>query len=296
MFLCRFTDGMGGARLGLVRDGAVFDLGARWPSLAELLAWSAGRAGLAADLLAAVAGAAPVGQLADLDVAPAPGRAALLRPTDAQEVWAAGVTYERSKVAREAESAGSGIYDRVYAAPRPELFFKATPSRTVGPHEPVAIRRDSGWNVPEPELALVVNPALELVGFTIGNDMSSRDIEGENPLYLPQAKVYARCCALGPLIALRDSLPNPAVLDITLRIERDGAAIFSGATSTRRIVRPYAELIEYLGRDNLFPEGVVLLTGTGIVPPDAISLQAGDEVVITIEGIGELRNPVVLGA
>lgn len=134
------------------------------------------------------------------------------------------------------------------------------------------------------------------MGFTIGNDMSSRDIEGENPLYLPQAKVYARCCALGPLIALHAALPAPTNLAVGLKIIRAGAVLFSDSTSTRNIVRPYAELIAYLGRDNLFPAGVVLLTGTGIVPPDAISLQAGDEVVITIEGIGELRNPVVLGA
>jgi 2-dehydro-3-deoxy-D-arabinonate dehydratase len=220
----------------------------------------------------------------------------LLKPTDAQEVWAAGVTYERSRVAREEESAGSGIYDRVYTAERPELFLKATPSRTVGPYEPVAIRADAAWSVPEPELGLVVNQGLELVGFTIGNDMSSRDIEGENPLYLPQAKVYARCCALGPLIALSGAVADPRDLKIELLILRDGATAFAGETSTRKIVRPYDELIGYLGRDNLFPDGVVLLTGTGIVPPDDFSLAAGDEVVIRIEGIGELRNPVVRGS
>lgn len=291
MYLCRFRNDTGHTSLGLVRDGAVWCLDAHWASLAALLEWSVGRADLAGELAALVASAAPVAQLNELMV-----RGALLKPTDAQEVWAAGVTYARSKTAREEESAGSGIYDRVYAAPRPELFFKATPNRTVGPHEPVAVRRDSRWNVPEPELALVLNPALELVGFTIGNDMSSRDIEGENPLYLPQAKVYARCCALGPLIALPAALPAPTNLAVGLKIIRAGAVLFSESTSTRNIVRPYAELIAYLGRDNLFPAGVVLLTGTGIVPPDAISLQAGDEVVITIEGIGELRNPVVLGA
>ena len=143
------------------------------------------------------------------------------------------MTYERSKVAREEESAGSGIYDRVYDAPRPEIFFKATPSRTVGPNEPVAVRRDSRWNVPEPELALVINQAMELVGFTVGNDMSSRDIEGENPLYLPQAKVYARCCALGPLIALRAAVPTPTDLAVELQIARDGATIFTGSTSAQ---------------------------------------------------------------
>jgi 2-dehydro-3-deoxy-D-arabinonate dehydratase len=183
----------------------------------------------------------------------------------------------------------------VYSAARPELFFKATPSRTVGPGEPVAIRVDASWNVPEPELGLVVNQQLELVGFTVGNDMSSRDIEGENPLYLPQAKLYGRCCALGPLIALRDSISDPTNLPIKLEILRAGATAFAAETNTRRIVRSYADLIGYLGRDNLFPDGVVLLTGTGIVPPDDFTLLAGDEVVISIEGIGTLRNPVVQG-
>ena len=287
MFLCRYSDPARGARLGCVRDGLIYEVGERWPTLAAFLEWSAGRASLLDDVAGVIAGAAPAAR-ADT--------AALLRPTDQQEVWAAGVTYERSRVAREEESAGSGIYERVYAAARPELFFKATPSRTVGPGEPVAIRSDARWSVPEPELALVINQALELVGFTIGNDMSSRDIEGENPLYLPQAKVYARCCALGPQIALRGAVADPRDLRIELQILRAGAAAFDGTTSTRKIVRPYEELIGYLGRDNLFPDGVVLLTGTGIVPPDDFTLQAGDEIVIRIEGIGELRNPVVQGA
>ena len=295
MHLCSFDDPRQGARLGLVRDGTLYDASARWPTLTEFLHWSIGRADLLGEVASALVDAAPIGPIAEIGGPPAAGALRLLKPTGTQEVWAAGVTYERSKVAREEESAGSGIYDRVYAAARPELFFKATPSRTVGPYEPVAIRRDARWNVPEPELALVINPAMELVGFTVGNDMSSRDIEGENPLYLPQAKVYARCCALGPFIALRGALPDPTNLPIALTILRDGAPAFSGETSTRRIVRPYAELIDYLGRDNLFPDGAVLLTGTGIVPPDDFTLQPGDEVVIAIEGIGELRNPVVQG-
>lgn len=292
MHLCRFSDSQGAARLGLVRDGALFDLGDRWPTLSAFLAWSAGRGDLAAALAGELAGATPV---AHIDPAGG-GGPALLKPTDLQEVWAAGVTYERSRIAREEESAGSGIYDRVYSAARPEIFFKATPSRTVGPGEPVAIRVDASWNVPEPELGLVINQALELVGFTVGNDMSSRDIEGENPLYLPQAKLYARCCALGPLIALRDSVADPTSLPIKLEILRAGAVAFSAETNTRRIVRSFADLIGYLGRDNLFPDGAVLLTGTGIVPPDDFTLLAGDEVAISIEGIGTLRNPVVQGA
>jgi 2-dehydro-3-deoxy-D-arabinonate dehydratase len=296
MHLCRFSDSQGVARLGLVRDGALYDISDRWPTLSAFLAWSGGRGDLAAELASALLGAAPVAQLDQLSGVIAQGGLALLRPTDDQEVWAAGVTYERSRIAREEESAGSGIYDRVYSAARPELFFKATPSRTVGPGEPVAIRVDASWNVPEPELGLVVNQQLELVGFTVGNDMSSRDIEGENPLYLPQAKLYARCCALGPLIALRDSIADPTNLPITLEILREGAIAFAAETSTRRIVRSFADLIGYLGRDNLFPDGVVLLTGTGIVPPDDFTLLAGDEVAISIEGIGILRNPVVQGA
>jgi 2-dehydro-3-deoxy-D-arabinonate dehydratase len=295
MYLCRYGDSEGSARLGVVRDGAVYDVTERWANMADLLRWSVGHTGgLGETLVKMVAGAAPVAQLADLQAGA--GGARLLKPTDAQEVWAAGVTYERSRVAREEESAGSGIYERVYTAPRPEIFFKATPSRTVGPGEPVAIRKDSAWNVPEPELGLVVNPGLELVGFTVGNDMSSRDIEGENPLYLPQAKMYGRCCALGPVIACCDAIADPKALTVRLTILRGGAELFSGQVSTGKIVRAYEELIGYLGRDNLFPDGVVLLTGTGIVPPDAVSLEEGDEVAISIDGIGELRNPVVRGA
>jgi len=296
MHLCRFQHPDLGARLGLVREGDLYDISARWATLTAFLRWSAGRADLTAGLTDAILGAEAVAQFTMVDRPPAPGQIALLKPLDEQEVWAAGVTYERSRIAREEESAGSGIYDRVYAAPRPELFFKATPSRTVGPYEPIAIRVDSHWNVPEPELALVINPALELVGFTIGNDMSSRDIEGENPLYLPQAKLYGRCCAVGPLIALRDSLADATNLTIRLQILRGGAPVFTGEVSTRKIVRTYADLIDYLGRDNLFPDGVALLTGTGIVPPDVVTLEAGDETVIAIEGIGELHNTVVRGS
>jgi len=268
---------------------------ARWPTMTAFLEWSVGHADLGTLLEQAISAAERVATLAEANHAPSADTLHLLKPTDNQEIWAAGVTYERSRVAREEESAGSGIYDRVYTAARPEIFFKATPSRTVGPHEPVVVRADSHWNVPEPELALVVNPALELVGFTVGNDMSSRDIEGENPLYLPQAKMYANCCALGPLIALRGTLADPQQLTISIQITRDNATLFEGEISTSKIVRSYADLIGYLGRDNLFPDGVVLLTGTGIVPPDAISLEGGDTVAITIDGIGTLINPVVRG-
>ena len=198
----------------------------------------------------------------------------VLAPLDEQEVWGAGVTYERSKVAREQESdQAATFYDLVYKADRPELFFKATPSRVVGPGQPIRVRRDSSWCVPEPELALVLSPALELVGFTAGNDVSARDIEGENPLYLPQAKVYDSCCALGPSITLAEAMPPRASIGIRLEIERDGTTIYEGETSVARMARRFEELIDWLGRDNRFPNGVILLTGTGIVPPDDFSLR-----------------------
>lgn len=218
----------------------------------------------------------------------------LLPPIDRQEVWAAGVTYKRSQEARERESAGAArFYDLVYSAARPELFFKATAARVVGPGRPVRVRRDSRWSVPEPELALVLSPAMRIVGYTVGNDMSARDIEGENPLYLPQAKVYDSACALGPVIRLTEEMPPLAEIDIRLWIERDGRTVFDGATPLSRMKRPFEELVAWLGRDNHFPDGAVLLTGTGIVPPDDFSLAAGDMVHIEITGIGRLSNPVV---
>jgi len=222
------------------------------------------------------------------------GSVRLLAPLDAQEVWGAGVTYERSKVARQEESEqGATFYDLVYRAPRPELFFKATPSRVAGPGQPVRVRHDSDWSVPEPELALVLSSSLRLVGFTIGNDMSARDIEGENPLYLPQAKVYDACCGLGPVIRLASSLSSPSAIEIQVEIERGSETVFLGKTSTAKMARRFEDLIAWLGRDNSFPHGVILLTGTGIVPPDEFSLQSGDLVKISMEGIGTLINPVV---
>ena len=218
----------------------------------------------------------------------------LLAPLGTQEVWAAGVTYLRSRQARmeESKSAGGGdFYDRVYAAPRPELFFKATPHRVVGPGGKVRLRRDSQWNVPEPELALVINRRGKIVGYTIGNDMSSRDIEGENPLYLPQAKVYDGSCALGPC-ALISEQELPRETEIRLQIRRGGQSAFEGKTALTQMKRGLTELVEYLFRDNSFPDGCVLLTGTGIVPPDSFTLKSGDEVRITIEPIGTLVNPV----
>ena len=218
----------------------------------------------------------------------------LLAPIGSQEVWAAGVTYFRSRSARmeEAKSAGGGnFYDRVYNAERPELFFKATPSRVVGQHGKVAIRQDATWSVPEPELTLLVSPTGKIVGYTVGNDMSSRDIEGENPLYLPQAKVYDRSCALGPGI-LVSSAPLPPATEIRLEILRAGKPAFSGTTAISNLKRDPATLVHYLFRDNVFPAGCFLLTGTGIVPPDSFTLNQGDEIRINIDGVGQLANSV----
>ncbi|MDR3453460.1 MAG: fumarylacetoacetate hydrolase family protein, partial [Rhodoferax sp.] len=218
-------------------------------------------------------------------------------PIESQEVWAAGVTYYRSRSARmeESKSAGGGdFYDRVYSAERPELFFKSTASRVVGPGSEVRIRTDSKWNVPEPELTLAINNHGQIIGYTVGNDMSSRDIEGENPLYLPQAKVYDGSCALGPGILITQE-PLPAATPIRLEILRGGAAVFSADTALTELKREPATLVEYLFRDNSFPKGAFLMTGTGIVPPDTFTLLPGDLIRITIDPIGTLDNGVKQG-
>lgn len=219
-----------------------------------------------------------------------------LAPIDAQEVWAAGVTYKRSQTARMEESeAAASCYDRVYKSARPEIFFKATPHRVRGNNQPLRIRRDASWNVPEPELALVLSPDLRIVGFTIGNDMSSRDIEGDNPLYLPQAKMYNECCGLGPWITLASAMPGRDQIDISLSIVRAGAEVFCQATRASEMARSFEDLVQWLGRDNSFPNGAFLLTGTGIVPNSDFTLHAGDIVSITITGIGTLTNSIVQG-
>jgi 2-dehydro-3-deoxy-D-arabinonate dehydratase len=215
-------------------------------------------------------------------------------PIEHQEVWASGVTYYRSRSARieESKDAGGGdFYDRVYSAERPELFFKAVAHKVAGPGSEVRIRSDAKWSVPEPELTLVINPRAEIVGYTIGNDMSSRDIEGANPLYLPQAKVYDRSCALGPGIFVRKE-PMPPTTQITLEIRRSGVMEFLGSIHLSEMKRDPRILVEYLYRDQSFPHGCFLLTGTGIIPPDEFTLQSGDEVRISIDGIGTLANNV----
>lgn len=210
-------------------------------------------------------------------------------PLVAREVWAAGVTYRISEEARTEESGMPEIYVDVYDADRPELFLKSTPNRTVGPGEAIGVRGDSEWNVPEPELGVVLYRG-EIVGYTIGNDVSSRSIEGANPLYLPQAKIYDRCCALGPCVAT--DVDDPHDLEMSLTIYRDGTTAFEGRTTTAEMVRSCEELVSYLTRHNAVPELTVLLTGTSIVPDEEFSLQSGDTVVVDIEGIGTLRNPV----
>ena len=216
----------------------------------------------------------------------------LLSPIDPPEVWGCGVTYKRSQSAREFETKTKGVYDLVYEAERPEIFFKATASRCVGPNQEICIRGDSKWTVPEAELAFILGPEEEVVGFTVGNDVSARDIEGENPLYLPQAKIYRGCCALGPTIITVDEVGKEPDLEVECKIYREGDLVFKGSTRTSKMKRRIEELRSYLCRFNPVPVGTVCLTGTGIVPPDDFALRDGDLVEITIEKIGTLRNPV----
>jgi 2-dehydro-3-deoxy-D-arabinonate dehydratase len=274
------------------KDGIIVNDGTRSRIFQE--EWDAliNREDLARYLASDIPGARPLpGDLAQM----LRGRpTSVLAPVGNQEVWAAGVTYFRSRSARmeESKDAGGGtFYDRVYEAARPELFFKSAAWRVRGPHAPIRIRRDARWNVPEPELALYVNARGKIVGYTIGNDVSSRDIEGENPLYLPQAKVYDGSCALGPGVYVTDD-PLPPSTAISLRITRGRDIVFQGETTLAQMRRKPDELVAYLYRETSYPTGCVLLTGTGIIPPDAFSLQSGDLVEITIEPIGTLVNAV----
>jgi 2-dehydro-3-deoxy-D-arabinonate dehydratase len=291
--LVRFFHPDHGVRLGMRLGDRVVDVSDYFASLDAWLRGSVGRLQAATDeIIQAARMASRSFPAALFDAPPAPDQPHWLAPVDQQDVWAAGVTYARSREARQAEAIDGGdIYARIYAAERPELFFKAHGSRVVGPFGAVGMRADSSWTVPEPELAVVLNPALEVVGFTVGNDMSSRDIEGANPLYLPQAKIYSASCALGPGITLTPAARWPSVT-IHLVIDRGDRAVFEGEVHTTKIYRTLNDLIGYLGRSTEFPDGVILLTGTGIVPPGDFTLVAGDVVTITIDGIGSLRNPV----
>ena len=288
--LVRFNHPELGTRIGIQVESKVHDVTEHVSSVGAWLQSSAGQVASAIDDLAIRAQAStPSFPVSDFDTT---NSLRWLAPVDVQDIWAAGVTYERSREARQEEAVDGGdIYARVSRAQRPELFFKAHGRDVVAPFGEVGIRSDAAWSVPEPELALVINPAMEVVGFTIGNDMSSRDIEGENPLYLPQAKVYTASCALGPGIVLNPTTEWP---DTTIRlcIKRADEIAFQGEVHTSRLHRKITELVSYLGRSNQFPTGVVLLTGTGVVPPGDFTLAAGDVVEITIDGIGTLVNTV----
>lgn len=297
MKLVTYRTPVGGPQLGLWEGELVYNLTSVEPdqmaSFQHLLAAATAHGCHPAELAQAAGAKARTTEplrYGDLDRSPDPRWPHLLKPLEPVEVWAAGVTYERSRDARESESRGATIYDRVYQAPRPELFFKATGERVVGPNHPVGIRTDSRWQVPEPELGLVLGPGGALIGLVPGNDQSCRDIEAENPLYLPQAKIFRYSCALGPAVLLVETPPDPMTIRLTIR--RGTAVVFTGETSTGRLVRPFSELIDYLCRDNLLFSPAVLLTGTGIVPPDEFTLHPGDLIEITVEGIGTLRNPV----
>ncbi len=296
----RFDTPGRGPSLGLMRQGAAAAPGEE--RVADLTVLDPGRfaspipwlrrllrdgTAATAELAAAAALAPVVATLSELEQSQA-----LLPPVDAPEVWAAGVTYEHSRDARDRETqagaAGQTPYDRVYAADRPELFFKATGARVVGPSRSVGLRGDSRWQVPEPELALVLDEDGGILGYTLGNDLSCRDIEGENPLYLPQAKIYRCSCALGP--AVLGAGPTVPEFPVTCTVCRGGTVVWEAGTSTARMRRPFSALVAYLLRHNWLPAGSVLLTGTGVVPPEDFSLRDGDDIAISSPAIGTLRN------
>lgn len=284
----RIAGESGDSRLIVETDDGAFDLTSVKATLEgyDDLAFAAGVSDRSVDQIARdlVEDAAPV------DESTLEGNRLL--PLVPQEVWAAGVTYQISEEAREEESESSDVYMKVYDADRPELFFKATPSRLAGPNEAVGVRGDSDWDVPEPEIGVVLHHD-EVVGFTLGNDVSSRSIEGENPLYLPQAKVYDRACSIGPSVTTSEGDFDPENAEITMRIYRDGEEIFSGTASTDEMVRSFDELIDFYGKHDVTPEWGVLLTGTTIVPEDEFTLTDGDTVEIEVDDIGTLRNDVV---
>ncbi|WP_182867093.1 fumarylacetoacetate hydrolase family protein [Stieleria mannarensis] len=284
MKVAKFLDASDRIRVGVVRENELFPL-VMTDELATL-----------ADL---IAHATPIAAAESLQTEPAitiDDSIRWLPPIDDQEVWAAGVTYKRSQTARMEESeAAASCYDRVYNADRPELFFKATPHRVAGHGQPLRIRTDATWNVPEPEITLVLSPQMRIVGLTVGNDMSSRDIEGENPLYLPQAKCYDQCAGLGPWVSIFETLPAADSIGVDLKIVRDGQTVFDQQTDGGQMARSFENLVGWLARDNSFPAGAFLMTGTGIVPTSDFTLLPGDVVNITIDGVGTLRNPIIQG-
>lgn len=293
----RLADKQGGARLAVeAREGVLADLTALTPGLTRVdeLALAARVSGESIDALARriLDGGGANAEFDLAEVMSGEGDLRLLLPFEPPEVWAAGVTYKTSEMERRRESDTPDVYSRVYSAARPEVFFKATAARCAAHLEAIGIRGDSDWNVPEPELAFVLYDGA-IIGYTIGNDVSSRQIEGENPLYLPQAKVFDRCCAIGPCFATAEGIGDPQALDVRCEIERDGAVAFSGGTNTSQMARTCAELADWLQRHNRMPNMTATLTGTSIVPPPEFTLQAGDRVSITIEGIGTLANDVV---
>ncbi|KPV40809.1 fumarylacetoacetate hydrolase family protein [Alicyclobacillus ferrooxydans] len=279
-------------QLGIVERDEVYSVTRQVPQWTDPLPmWYAFRAlGVSPD-----AGAQRFLQGSSLSFASLEEEGLLLPPVHSEEVWAAGVTYERSRAARNAETKiTDSVYDRVYEAERPELFFKATAQRVVPPGQELGLRCDSTWMVPEPELSLVLSRGGEIVGWTVGNDLSSRDIEGDNPLYLPQAKVFHRSCSFGPVLLWNsDEVSDPASWNIQLQIERGGTVVYSDVVSFGQFRRSFKELIGYLRRDNPIPDGTVLMTGTGLVPPDDFTLQPGDDIKIRIDAIGILHNPIV---
>jgi 2-dehydro-3-deoxy-D-arabinonate dehydratase len=281
--------------LCVVQDGELMPVGngESYPDVSELLA-RRGRS-LEEAVMSAGVSATSLGSYDDLAASgPEDDLMHLVAPVTPPEVWAAGVTYERSREARMEESTESDIYDRIYNAERPEIFLKSTGSRIAGPGAPVGLRSDSEWQVPEPEIGLVLGDHGEIAGYTLGNDMSSRDIEGDNPLYLPQAKIFAGSCAIGPTVIAAPAVEDPYGLEIVMRIERNGADVFEGTTSTARLHLRFDVLTAYLKRDNWLAPGTVLLTGTGIVPPLDFTLQRGDVISISCAPIGTLTNHCLL--
>ena len=273
----------------IVRDDTVVDI--RWP-IAECIALASAAGCRVEQLLASASGTGQIYSYRSLLAETAPDRPRLTMPICPPEVWGCGVTYKKSAEFRDDDTQTSkGIYDYVYSAPRPETFFKGRAAHCVGPNDPIGIRSDSSFTAPEPELALVLVSTGEIVGFTVANDVSAWDIERENPLYLPQSKIFRGCCAIGPVIVTTDEIGDPNGLLLSARILRDGRETFAGSVNTSRIGRTFAELVHYLSLDNPIPDGTVVCTGTGVIVPPENALAPGDVVEIEIEKIGRLSNP-----